>query len=187
LFLDLIFFIFKIYLSYLFVNFFLYSRSVVLVVSAHTNKKRFLGLFTLLGFFFFFFGRNTVRQIQEDNTCCCLCGNWPCAFLITVVYRQFQKIFAALGMFVSESEIQGLIASFLKNLSSNSVIHRRAASSCLLAIVTSSRKKEAVLPPLLHSVMGKGGFCLAPVEMLTFLGRVTSFLSLFCVRKCEAL
>jgi len=53
LFLDLIFFIFKIYLSYLFVNFFLYSRSVVLVVSAHTNKKRFLGFLHFWAFYTF--------------------------------------------------------------------------------------------------------------------------------------
>ncbi|XP_076812038.1 huntingtin-like isoform X3 [Clavelina lepadiformis] len=63
------------------------------------------------------------------------------------------KIFGNLGTFASESEVQGLIASFLKNTSHQSVTMRRTASSCLFSIVVNSRKLVLVIGPMIRSVL----------------------------------
>uniref|UniRef100_H2ZNB7 Huntingtin n=1 Tax=Ciona savignyi TaxID=51511 RepID=H2ZNB7_CIOSA len=70
-----------------------------------------------------------------------------------VLSSSLAKIFIVLGAFASESEIQGLLASFLKNLSHKSPTVRRTACICLHSILTNSRKKNVVIGPLVHSII----------------------------------
>ena len=75
------------------------------------------------------------------------------AYLFNMFYC-LQKIFSNLGSFANEGEVQGLIASFLKNLSHDSVTVRRTAGSCLHSIVSTSRRVSVTLLPLLDSILG---------------------------------
>nr|NP_001342356.1 huntingtin [Ciona intestinalis] len=63
------------------------------------------------------------------------------------------KIFKILGPFASESEIQGLLASFLKNLSHKSATMRRTACVCLHSVILNCRKQNLVIGPLMNSIL----------------------------------